>query len=64
VERLPPYAQKLNPVEYLWAHLKAGDSAKFCAQDLADLSANIGRRVRRLRTRTDLAWSFLKHSGL
>jgi transposase len=64
VEWLPAYAPELNPVECLWAHLKAGDSANFCAHDLADLSAHVSRRMRRLRTRDHLPWSFLKHSGL
>lgn len=64
VEWLPGYAPELNPVENLWAYLKAGDSANFCAADLTDLAAHLGRRVRRLRTHSDLAWSFLKHSGL
>lgn len=63
VEWLPPYAPELNPVEYLWKHLKSGASANFCAEDLADLTAHVKGRVRQVR-RTDLAWSFLKHSGL
>jgi len=64
VEWLPPYAPEFNPVEYLWAYLKAGDSANFCALDLADLTAHLSRRLRRLRNRDHLPWSFLKHSGL
>jgi putative transposase len=64
VEWLPPYAPEFNPVEYLWAHLKAGGSANFCALDLTELSAHLSHRVRRMRTRGDLVWSFLKHSGL
>jgi transposase len=64
VEWLPAYAPQLNPVENLWAYLKAGDSANFCALDLADLALHIGRRVRRVRTQDHLPWSFLRHSGL
>jgi transposase len=64
VEWLPPYAPELNPVEYLWAHLKGGDSANFCALDLVALETHIRGTVRRVRTHTDLAWSFLQHSGL
>jgi transposase len=63
VEWLPAYAPELNPVEYLWHHLKSGSSAHFCADGLSDLSAQVKRRLRRVR-RSDLAWSFLKHSGL
>lgn len=64
VEWLPAYAPELNPVEYLWAHLKGGDSANFCAWDLPDLAADLRRRMRRLRSRDELPWSFLRHSGL
>jgi transposase len=64
VEWLPGYAPELNPVENLWAYLKAGDAANFCALDLADLALHISRRVRRVRTQHHLPWSFLKHSGL
>lgn len=63
VEWLPAYAPELNPVEYLWRHLKSGSSANFCAHGLSDLSTQVKRRLRRVR-RADLAWSFLKHSGL
>jgi len=64
VEWLPGYAPELNPVENLWAYLKAGDSANFCALDLAELALHIGRRARRVRSRDHLPWSFLKHSAL
>lgn len=64
VEWLPAYAPELNPVERLWAHLKAGDSANFCALDLTDLTLHLGRRMRRVRSHDYLPWSFLKHSGL
>ena len=62
VERLPAYAPELNPVEYLWSCLKAG-AANSCAEDLAAVAGEVRRRLRRVRE-TDLAWSFLKHSGL
>ena len=64
VEWLPGYAPELNPVENLWAWLKSGDSASFCALDLADLALHLGRRVRRVRSRDHLPWGFAKHSGL
>jgi transposase len=62
VEWLPAYAPELNPVERLWAHLKAGTAANFCALDLTDLTLHLGRRMRRVRSRNYLPWSFLKHS--
>jgi hypothetical protein len=51
-------------VENLWAYLKAGDSANFCALDSDDLALHVSWRVRRVRTRDYLPWSFLKRSGL
>jgi len=64
VEWLPGYAPELNPVECLWAYLKGGDSANFCALDLTDLTLHLGRRMRRARAQDQLPWSFLEHSGL
>lgn len=29
LERLPPYAPDLNPVEWLWSYLKYGEMANF-----------------------------------
>jgi len=63
VEWLPAYAPELNPVEYLWSSLKGGDTGNLCSEGLAGVSAQVARRLRRVR-RKDLAWSFLKHSGL
>ena len=37
LEYFPPYAPELNPVEYLWAHLKSHELANFCAFDLEGL---------------------------
>lgn len=64
VEWLPPYAPELNPVEYLWAALDATHLANFVPDDLAELEARVRRGVRQVRRRDDLAFAFLKHSGL
>jgi transposase len=64
VERLPPYAPELNPVEYVWAHLCATDLANYSADDLDSLSAQIHKGARRIRRTPSLNNSFLKHSGL
>jgi transposase len=37
IERLPPYAPELNPVEYLWAWLKRHALANYCPDTLAEL---------------------------
>jgi putative transposase len=33
IERLPPYAPELNPVEQLWNHIKYGELANFTTTD-------------------------------
>lgn len=38
VEQLPAYAPELNPVEYLWSHLKRNDLANLAPKDLQELS--------------------------
>jgi hypothetical protein len=37
LERLPPYAPDLNPVEWLWSYLKCGEMANFAPRDAAHL---------------------------
>jgi len=64
IEWLPPYAPELNPVEYLWGHLDATYLANFAPDDLAELQAQVRRGVRQVRRKDDLAFAFLKHSGL
>jgi transposase len=64
VEWLPPYAPELNPVEYLWSHLDATHLANFAPDDLVELEAQVRRGIRQVRRADDLAFAFLKHSGL
>jgi transposase len=47
LEFLSPYALKLNPVEYLWAHWKHREVANFCSKDFAELSAVARAKPRR-----------------
>lgn len=39
VERLPPYAPDLNPVEHLWSLVKWGELCNFAPADAAELDA-------------------------
>jgi len=64
VEHLPPYAPELNPVEYLWSYLDRTELANFTPDDLAELAGHLQRAARRVRRKPDLAFAFLKHSGL
>ena len=62
--RLPAYAPELNPVEYLWAHLKNGTTANYAPDHLSDLEARVQGATRRLRRRDRSGLGYLKHAGL
>jgi DDE superfamily endonuclease len=48
VERLPPYAPTLNPVEHLWSQLKWGAVCNFAPADAAELDAAVRPALARL----------------
>ena len=64
LEFLPAYAPELNPVEYLWGHLKHHELPNVCAKNLSELSYHAIRALRRLRRRPTLVTAFWKQSGL
>jgi transposase len=64
LERLPAYAPELNPVEYLWGHLKHHELPNFCPKNLGELSIHAIRALRRLRRRPTLVDAFWKQAGL
>jgi len=49
VERLPAYAPELNPIEYLWGHIKNTDLANFTPKELWELSAAARKALVRTR---------------
>jgi transposase len=51
LERLPAYAPELNPVEYLWAHLKQHEIANLLARDGWELGLHATRALRNMRRR-------------
>lgn len=51
LERLPAYAPELNPVEYLWAHLKEHEIANLLVEHGWELSLHATRALRRMRRR-------------
>lgn len=61
---LPPYAPELNPVEYLWAHLKMNPLANFGPMEVESLAVATRRSTRVVQHDQDLLRSFLKHSPL
>jgi hypothetical protein len=64
VERLPAYAPELNPVEYLWANLKAVELANFAGDEVVQVADTAEQGIHRVCDDQQLVWSFLAHSGL
>jgi transposase len=62
--QLPAYAPELNPVEYVWAHLKKHALANFCPHDLAELSTEARRALRRAQRRPCLVRAFWHQAEL
>jgi transposase len=63
VFRLPPYAHELNPVEPVWSHLKPS-LANLTKHDLAELTALVKSRLKRIQYRPGLLAGFLASTGL
>jgi DDE superfamily endonuclease len=63
VYRLPPYAHELNPVELVWSHLKRS-LANLIKHTLAELTALVKARLKRMQYRPGLLAGFLASTGL
>ncbi len=63
-ERLPAYAPELNPVEYLWAHLKALALANLPTTTVAVVAEATTQGIQRICKSETLAVGFLAHTGL
>ena len=63
VYRLPPYAHELNPVEPVWSHLKRS-LANLAKRNLAQLTALVKTRLKRMQYRPGLLDGFLASTGL
>ena len=64
VERLPPYAPDLNPVEGAWEHLKHLELRNMVFLDLEELQLELHLAIGRLRQRPRLIRSFFEGAGL
>lgn len=64
IERLPAYAPELNPVEYLWGHLKTHEVANLCAENFAQLSDFTRRRLKSMQRRSTLVQAFWQQAEL
>lgn len=62
--RLPAYAPELNPVEYIWGHLKGHALANFCARDIPHLSREARRQLCRTQRRPSLIQAFWQQAEL
>ena len=61
--QLPPYAHELNPVEPLWSHLKRSQ-ANLAKRNVAQLTALVKTRLKRMQYRPGLIDGFLASTGL
>lgn len=50
---LPPYCPELNPVEYLFGHLKPHELGNFCPKDFAELTDYARRRLCSMQRRSE-----------
>jgi transposase len=64
VETLPPYAPDLNPVEWLWRHLKEVEMANLTCRDLEELHQEYHLAVGRIRGKTRLIRSCFEGAKL
>jgi transposase len=64
VEPLPPYAPDLNPVEWLWTHLKDVEMRNLACLDLEQLHMEFHLALGRTRQRPSLVLSFFAGAGL
>ena len=53
-ERLPAYAPDLNPVEYMWAHLKSHEIANLITTQAWELSFEATSALRKMRRRPSI----------
>jgi transposase len=64
LEFLPGYAPELNPVEYLWGHLKCHELANLCASHIEQVKHSARQRLRSMQRRPALITAFWKQAEL
>ena len=64
VEWLPPYAPELNPVEFLWNHLKYGKLANYAPPDVPKLNTRLRRHLRQAKKSAARLQSFYDSAKL
>ena len=64
LERLPPYAPVLNPVEFLWSWVKYGRLCNFAPRDAAHLNRTLLAELAAVRTDRERLGGFCRASEL
>lgn len=64
LEALPAYAPDLNPVEWLWRHLKEAEMANLTCLDLEELHEEFHLALGRVRSKPRLFPAFFEGAGL
>lgn len=64
LERLPPYAPELNPVEYLWTHLKYGQFPNFAPHNVFELDETLRNHLGDTTLSKERLRSFCDHCRL
>jgi transposase len=64
LEPLPAYAPDLNPVEWLWRHLKEVEMRNLACGDLEELHEELHLALGRVRQKSRLFGSFFEGAGL
>lgn len=64
VERVPAYAPELNPVEYLWSHLKEHELGNLLVRHAHELGRQATAALRRMRRRPKIIAACWKQSLL
>jgi transposase len=64
VERLPGYANELNPVEGVWGNLKASELANLCPDTVEQIEQAADDGLCRIGTNTDLCHAFMHQTPL
>lgn len=63
LERLPPYAPELNPIEGVWQYLKYAELRNVCCHHLPHLRYLLSRAVRRLHKKAAVLSGCIRHAG-
>jgi len=61
---LPPYAPELNPVEFVWNHIKYGRTANFTPKDLAELESRVDNLMKEAKHDRERLESFFMAAKL